>query len=77
MRNVAILSAILGALSLLLGAMMLGMPNILKRLDSLSPWFGQKSGGSESLGHRIGFGVSLILVSAFLFFMSYYLRVRY
>jgi len=66
----------IGIISLLLGFFFLFAPDALKKLNEISAKMVQRF-DKLAFSYRIGLGVSLILVSAFMFFMAYYFARRY
>lgn len=67
---------IIGALAFVVGFLLLFAPNGLKKLNELSAKIVAKI-DSTTFSYRIGFGVSLLIVSAFMFFMAYYFTKRH
>ncbi|MBI4823953.1 MAG: hypothetical protein HY805_06975 [Nitrospirae bacterium] len=70
------ISFALGVLAFLLGAMFLFTPSALKKINELSARMIAKV-DTITFSYRIGFGISLLIVSAFMFFMAYYFAKRY
>lgn len=69
-------SLVIGVLAFVLGSLLLFIPSGLKKLNDLSARLIAKI-DAITLSYRIGVGVSLLIVSAFLFFMAYYFAKRY
>ena len=70
------LAVFIGALAFVMGAMLLFSPSGLKKLNEVSARMIARI-DSLTFSYRVGFGVSLIIVSAFMFFMAYYFKKRY
>ncbi|MCX5716764.1 MAG: hypothetical protein NTW44_00330 [Nitrospirae bacterium] len=66
-----VIAVIAGAMGLLL----LFAPGVLKRLNELSARMIARI-DTVTFSYRIGFGVSLIIASLFMFFMAYYFKVK-
>lgn len=66
----------IGILAFLIGIFLLLAPSALKRLNEISANVIARI-DSLTFSYRIGFGVSLIIVAAFMFFMAYYFEKRY
>lgn len=69
-------SMLIGMLALTMGFLLLFAPGLLKRLNELSAKMIAKI-DSLTFSYRIGFGVSLIIISLFMFFMAYYFKKRH
>ena len=69
-------SVIVGALAFVIGFLLLFAPGSLKRINDISAKMISKI-DSVTFSYRIGFGVSLILASIFMFFMAYYFSKRH
>lgn len=70
------ISIFIGIISFLLGFFLLFTPDALKKLNEMSAKMIQRI-DTLAFSYRIGLGVSLIIVSAFMFFMAYYFARRY
>lgn len=70
------ISIFVGILSLLLGFFLLFAPDALKKLNEFSAKMIQRI-DTLAFSYRIGLGISLVLVSAFMFFMAYYFARKY
>ncbi|MDP2168161.1 MAG: hypothetical protein Q8J64_07515 [Thermodesulfovibrionales bacterium] len=66
----------IGALAFLMGFLLLFMPSVLKRLNELSARMIARV-DTITFSYRIGFGISLMIIAAFMFFMAYYFAKRY
>lgn len=66
---------LIGVLAFVVGALLLFAPNMIRRLNEISAKMIAKI-DSITFSYRIGFGVSLIIASAFMFFMAYYFTKR-
>ncbi|MFA4829837.1 MAG: hypothetical protein WC855_10700 [Thermodesulfovibrionales bacterium] len=73
---IADLFRLIGYLSLVIGLLLLFAPRVLKKLNELS---GRMIAKTDNLtfSYRIGFGVSLMLASLFMFFMAYYFAKKH
>ncbi|MBI5026588.1 MAG: hypothetical protein HZC12_07665 [Nitrospirae bacterium] len=69
------ISIIIGVIALTVGVLLLTTPNFLKRLNELSIKVISKI-DEHAFTYRIGFGVSLIIIAIFMFFMAYYFQKR-
>lgn len=69
-------TALIGALAFIIGFLLLFAPGGLKKINEFSAQMIAKI-DTVTFSYRIGFGVSLLLVSAFMFFMAYYFSKRY
>jgi len=69
-------SLFIGALAFLVGFLLLFAPSALRKLNEFSAKAIAKF-DSATFSNRIGFGVSLLITSAFMFFMAYYFSKRY
>ncbi len=69
-------SIVIGVLAFVIGFLLLFAPDVLKRVNELSAKMIAKI-DSLTFSYRIGFGVSLILASIFMFFMAYYFAKRH
>jgi len=58
-----------------MGLLLLLAPGVLKRLNELSTRMIAQI-DAVTFSCRIGFGVSLIIASLFMFFMAYYFKVK-
>jgi len=67
---------LIGVLAFVIGFLLLFAPGSLKKLNDLSAKIIAKI-DSATFSYRIGFGVSLILASIFMFFMAYYFSKRH
>ncbi len=67
---------LIGAIAFALGFLLLFLPDSVKKLNELSAKMIAKI-DSLTFSYRIGFGVSLIIASAFMFFMAYYFTKRH
>ncbi|MEK7698912.1 MAG: hypothetical protein AAB332_00765 [Planctomycetota bacterium] len=67
---------LIGAIAFVLGFLLILAPNSVKKLNELSAKMIAKI-DSLTFSYRIGFGVSLIIASAFMFFMAYYFTKRH
>ena len=67
---------LIGFLALVIGLLLLFAPRALKKLNELS---GRMIAKTDNLtfSYRIGFGVSLMLASLFMFFMAYYFAKKH
>lgn len=66
----------IGLLALVVGFFLLFSPTGLKRINEISAKMIAKIDGL-TFSYRIGFGVSLIIISIFMFFMAYYFTKRH
>jgi hypothetical protein len=69
-------SLFVGSIAFVIGLFLLFAPGILKRVNELSARMIARV-DTLAFSYRIGLGVSLILVSLFMFFMAYYYAKRY
>lgn len=67
---------LIGAIAFALGFLLILAPNSVRKLNELSAKMIAKI-DSLTFSYRIGFGVSLIIASAFMFFMAYYFTKRH
>jgi uncharacterized BrkB/YihY/UPF0761 family membrane protein len=67
----ASISLYIGIISLIAGVFLLISPSMLKRANEFSARIVTKF-DSLTFSYRIGFGVSLLIASVFMFFMAYY-----
>lgn len=65
-----------GSLAFVMGLLLLFSPASLKKINDISARMISKI-DSLTFTYRIGYGVSLLIVSAFMFFMAYYALKRY
>ena len=70
------ISLLIGALALIVGVSLLFAPSILRKVNEFSAKMISKV-DTLTFAYRIGFGVSLFIASAFMFFMAYYFAKRY
>lgn len=71
------ISFAIAILAFVMGCMLLFVPNGLKKINEISARMIAKF-DSITFSYRVGFGISLLIVSAFMFFMAYYLtKMRY
>ena len=68
-------ATIIAVLAGVMGLLLLFAPGVLKKLNELSARMIAKI-DVVTLSYRIGFGVSLIIASLFMFFMAYYFKVK-
>lgn len=66
----------IGVLAFVIGFLLLVAPGFIKKLNELSAKIIAKI-DTVTFSYRIGFGVSLILASIFMFFMAYYFTKRH
>ena len=69
-------SILIGLIAFVVGVLLLVAPGSLKKLNELSAKMIAKI-DSVTFSYRIGFGVSLIIASIFMFFMAYYFTKRH
>jgi uncharacterized BrkB/YihY/UPF0761 family membrane protein len=69
-------SIIIGVLALVIGSLLLFAPRLLSKLNELSAKMIARI-DSLTFSYRVGFGVSLIIISIFMFFMAYYFTKRH
>lgn len=69
-------SMLIGLIAFVVGVLLLVAPGSLKKLNELSAKMIAKI-DSVTFSYRIGFGVSLIIASIFMFFMAYYFTKRH
>ncbi len=69
-------SILIGVLAFVVGFLLLGAPGALKKLNEVSARIISKI-DTLTFSYRIGVGVSLIIVSLFMFFMAYYFSKRH
>lgn len=69
-------SLFVGFIAFAIGLFLLFAPGALKRVNELSARMIARI-DTLAFSYRIGLGVSLILVSLFMFFMAYYYAKRY
>ncbi|TAL23772.1 MAG: hypothetical protein EPN94_08815 [Nitrospirae bacterium] len=69
-------SILIGVLAFVVGSLLLVAPNSIKKLNEISAKMIAKI-DSITFSYRIGFGVSLLIASAFMFFMAYYFTKRH
>ena len=67
---------LIGFLALVIGLLLLFAPRALKRVNELSAMMIAKT-DNLTFSYRIGFGVSLMLASLFMFFMAYYFAKKH
>lgn len=67
---------VIGVLAFVIGFLLLVAPGFIKKLNELSAKIIAKI-DTVTFSYRIGFGVSLILASIFMFFMAYYFTKRH
>ncbi len=70
------ISILVGTLSLLLGILLLIAPDTLRKLNDYSTKMLEQF-DALTFSYRIGFGVSLLFVAAFMYFMAYYFARRF
>ena len=70
------ISTLIGTLALVIGLLLLFAPRVLKRVNELSARMIAKT-DNLTFSYRIGFGVSLMLASLFMFFMAYYFTKKH
>lgn len=70
------ISRLIGSLALVIGLLLLFAPRVLKKLNELSARMIAKT-DNLTFSYRIGFGVSLIVASLFMFFMAYYFAKKH
>lgn len=70
------ISVLVGLLAFVLGFLLLFAPNMLKKINEYSAKMIQRV-DALAFSYRIGLGISLIMVSVFMFFMAYYFARRY
>ena len=63
-----------GFISLIFGIALILFPNVLKKLSEFADRI-VSSADQSVVRYRIGIGLSCILISAFLWFIAYYLKV--
>jgi len=69
-------SMYIGILAGVLGLSLLFAPGLLKKIDEWSARMVTKL-NATTFSYRIGFGVSLLIASAFMLFMAYYFTKRH
>lgn len=69
-------SIIVGVIAFVMGVLFLVAPGSLKRINEISVKMIAKI-DNITFSYRIGFGVSLIIASMFMFFMAYYFTKRH
>ncbi len=69
-------SILIGLIAFVVGVFLLVAPGSLKKFNELSAKMIAKI-DSVTFSYRIGFGVSLIIASIFMFFMAYYFTKRH
>lgn len=69
-------SLFIGILAFVVGFLLLFAPSALKKINDLSTKIIAKV-DTYVFSYRVGLGVTLILVSVFMFFMAYYYAKRY
>ncbi len=69
-------SILIGVLAFIVGFLLLFAPSALKKINEFSAQMIAKI-DTVTFSYRIGFGISLLLASAFMFFMAYYFSKRY
>jgi len=69
-------SMYIGILAGLMGLLLLFAPGLLKKIDEWSARMVTKL-NTTTFSYRIGFGVSLLITSAFMLFMAYYFTKRH
>ena len=67
---------LIGFLALVIGLLLLFAPRALKRVNEFSARMIVKT-DNLTFSYRIGFGVSLMLASLFMFFMAYYFAKKH
>lgn len=67
---------VIGVLAFVTGFLLLAAPGFIKNLNELSAKIIAKI-DTVTFSYRIGFGVSLMLASIFMFFMAYYFTKRH
>ena len=67
---------LIGVLAFVVGSLLLVAPTSIKKLNEISAKMIAKI-DSITFSYRIGFGVSLLIASAFMFFMAYYFTKRH
>lgn len=73
---IAELFRLIGSLALVIGLLLLFAPRVLKKVNELSARMIAKT-DNLTFSYRIGFGVSLMLASLFMFFMAYYFAKKH
>lgn len=69
-------SMVVGVLALVVGFLLLFAPKLLSTLNELSARMIARI-DSLTFSYRVGFGISLIIISMFMFFMAYYFTKRH
>jgi len=69
-------SVIVGVIAFVMGLLFLVAPGSLKRINEISVKMIARI-DNITFSYRIGFGVSLIIASIFMFFMAYYFTKRH
>ena len=68
-------SAIIAILAGVMGLLLLFAPGVLGKFNEYSKKMIAQI-DTTTLSYRIGFGVSLIIASLFMFFMAYYFKIK-
>ena len=68
-------ATIIAVLAGVMGLLLLFAPGVLKKLNELSARMIARI-DTVTFSYRIGFGVSLIIASLFMFFMAYYFNIK-
>ncbi|MBI4685137.1 MAG: hypothetical protein HY755_08040 [Nitrospirae bacterium] len=74
--SIVTFSVVIGVLAFVIGVLFLVAPGTLRRLNDISAKMVARI-DSFTFSYRIGFGVSLMLISIFMFFMAYYFTKRH
>ena len=68
-------ATIIGVIAGVMGLLLLFAPGVLRKLNDLSKKMIAQI-DTATFSYRIGFGVSLIIASLFMFFMAYYFNIK-
>ena len=68
-------AAIIGVIAGVMGLLLLFAPGVLRKFNEYSKKMIAQI-DTVTFSYRIGFGVSLIIASLFMFFMAYYFKVK-
>lgn len=68
-------SLAIGILAFVMGFLLLFSPALLRKLNEFSAKMIAKI-DSTTFSYRIGFGISMLIIAAFMFFMAYYFKVK-
>ncbi|MDP2279482.1 MAG: hypothetical protein Q8K51_14805 [Nitrospirota bacterium] len=73
--KIADFATIIGVIAGVMGLLLLFAPGVLRKLNDFSKKMIAQI-DTATFSYRIGFGVSLIIASLFMFFMAYYFNIK-